>query len=152
MKPDGQTGQPLHPEGSPPTPPKPNGDTDAAKLILGIFIGGPVLLVVVVAAISFGAIGANIALKGSSSATAPSTGHTSTPPRTDSGSRFTWPPRSPHTREAHVLLSRVIARLTASGRLADYGNATYLCKQVGTLTTCSLTEPGQPRITVSGRL
>jgi hypothetical protein len=67
VNPDGQTGQaPPHPDTSPPRPP--NGDGDAAKIILGIFIGGPVLLVFVVAVISFGAIGANIALRGSSGA------------------------------------------------------------------------------------
>jgi hypothetical protein len=47
--------------------PSSNGDANGAKIILGIFIGGPLLLVVVVAAISFGAIGANIALRSGAS-------------------------------------------------------------------------------------
>ena len=70
--------QPLHPRASPPAPPKAKGDANLAIVIFGIFIGGPLLLAVFVAAISFGAIGANIAIGGSSHAKAQPTAHGNT--------------------------------------------------------------------------
>jgi len=67
-----------------------------------------------------------------------------------SGPHVYWAPNSPHSREALALLSRVMAKLQASGRYANYDNARYSCTWAGGVMTCSLTKKGEPTVSASG--
>lgn len=66
------------------------------------------------------------------------------------GPHVYWAPNSPHSREALALLSRVMAKLQASGRYANYNDARYSCTWAGAVMTCSLTKRGEPTVSASG--